>query len=107
MFFDGKTITINGYQDTKILKQVDWARQSMEHWLSAQVPVVAIKSIVVFPGRWVDEDPAHLGSGDTVWVLNEKRVCDLIKKQQEILTAQQVDRAASVLRKYCCPDLSQ
>lgn len=100
LVYDGEQVLKNGFQlDRNPIVQVTaaskWLCELLENSTGRKFP---IKSVVVFPGWFIEQTPEAKKSN--VWVLNPKALPEYIKSGKEILQLDEVKMCSFHLSKY-------
>ena len=95
--YDGQHILVNGHRPDR--DPVVQARASA-HYVSKRMrdvvgEHVSVRSVVLFPGWWVSEQP-----NAEVWVLNPMRLLGYLRQERERLSLEQVRRLAAIVSDF-------
>jgi hypothetical protein len=98
--FDGETILVNGFRPdrnpvTQARAQANWLRNLV---LESTGRKVAVRSVVLFPGWWVDPTPASLKPD--VWVLEPKALPAFLAQERETLKPEDVNLISHHISRY-------
>jgi len=98
--FDGEHILVNGFRPdrdpvTQARAQANWLRNLV---LESTGRKVAVRSIVLFPGWWVDPTPASLKPD--VWVLEPKALPAFLAHERETLKPEDVKLMSYHISRY-------
>lgn len=98
--FDGENILVNGFRPdrdpvTQARAQANWLRNLV---LESTGRKVAVRSVVLFPGWWVDPTPASLKP--EVWVLEPKALPAFLAHERETLKTEDVNLVSQHISLY-------
>lgn len=98
--FDGENILVNGFRPdrdpvTQVRAQANWLRDLV---LESTGRKVAVRSVVLFPGWWVDPTPASLKHD--VWVLEPKALPAFLAQERETLKPEDVKLMSYHISRY-------
>jgi hypothetical protein len=98
--FNGENILVNGYQPdrdpvTQARAQANWLKALL---LESSGRKVAVRSVILFPGWWIEPTPASLKPD--VWVLEPKALPAFIERERETLSPEDVKLLSYHLSRY-------
>ena len=98
--FDGENILVNGFRPdrdpvTQARAQANWLKNLV---LESTGRKVAVRSVVLFPGWWVDPTPASLKPD--VWVLEPKALPAFLAQERETLKPEDVKLMSYHISRY-------
>lgn len=98
--FDGENILVNGFRPdrdpvTQARAQATWLKNLV---LESTGRKVAVRSVVLFPGWWIDPTPASLKPD--VWVLEPKALPAFLAHERETLKPEEVNLVSQHISLY-------
>ncbi len=101
---EGANLVVNGQKSMRhpieqSLSQSRWLRNTLREFTGRDF---AVRSVLVFPGWFIDKEANKFARGKGVWLLNPKALPEFIKKTPpiEILTNEDIHLITSSLESY-------
>jgi len=99
IYYDGKTIKVDNFDISKMKDPIKQAK-GQKYWLSRKLDKsfsnLKVRSVVIFPGWYINSKAINT----EVMVCNQNSFLSIIKKEKQILDADQIKRISAYIEDY-------